>query len=135
MKNFILIFTVFTALLFAKETNRADGAEIYRINCAACHMDDGRGGSIYPGLSNSDMLKTSGSNYVGLKVLQGAGNMFPFCDLLDDNEVRLVVNYVMKNLNNSDDEITLEEVKALRPKMSACPNPSTLGKILKDSEQ
>jgi mono/diheme cytochrome c family protein len=93
-----------------------DGEAIYRNVCAGCHMPDGRGASgagAYPALARNAKLEAAG--YPVLLVVNGQKAMPAFGQVLDDNQVAAVVNYIRANLGNAyTDRVSTDDVKAAR---------------------
>jgi mono/diheme cytochrome c family protein len=93
-----------------------DGEAIYRNVCAGCHMPDGRGASgagAYPALARNAKLEAAG--YPVLLVVKGQKAMPAFGQVLDDNQVAAVVNYIRANLGNAyTDRVSTDDVKAAR---------------------
>jgi mono/diheme cytochrome c family protein len=93
-----------------------DGEAIYRNICAGCHMPDGRGASgagAYPALARNAKLEAAG--YPVLLVVNGQKAMPAFGQVLDDNQVAAVVNYIRANLGNAyTDRVSTDDVKAAR---------------------
>ena len=93
-----------------------DGEAIYRNVCAGCHMPDGRGASgagAYPALARNVKLEAAG--YPLLLVVNGQKAMPAFGQVLDDNQVAAVVNYIRANFGNAyTDRVSTDDVKAAR---------------------
>jgi mono/diheme cytochrome c family protein len=93
-----------------------DGEVIYRTVCQGCHMPDGQGAvgaGSYPALANNVKLESGG--YPVLLVVHGQRAMPPFGDLLDDDQIAAVVNYVRSHFGNDyKDTISAADVTAAR---------------------
>ncbi|MCW2350189.1 c-type cytochrome [Sphingobium sp. B12D2B] len=93
-----------------------DGEKLYRRVCAACHMPDAAGATgagKYPALANNPNLAASG--YPMLVTLKGLNGMPPVGEMMTDQQVANVVNYVRTHFGNHyEDAITAEDVKAMR---------------------
>ena len=93
-----------------------EGEAIYRNVCAGCHMPDGRGASgagAYPALARNAKLEAAG--YPVLLVVNGQKAMPAFGQVLDDNQVAAVVNYIRANFGNAyTDRVGSDDVKAAR---------------------
>ena len=93
-----------------------EGEAIYRNVCAGCHMPDGRGAvgaGAYPALAGDAKLEAAG--YPVLLVVNGRKAMPAFGQLLDDNQVAAVVNYIRSNFGNAyTDRVSADDVKAAR---------------------
>jgi ubiquinol-cytochrome c reductase cytochrome c subunit len=69
------------------------GAETYTTNCAPCHGNDGEGSDIAPS------VKAAGfPELVEPKVTEGGGGMPVFADLLDEQQIRDVSEYVAQSI-------------------------------------
>ena len=92
------------------------GAETYQNVCAACHMPDGigaTGAGAYPALVSNPRLIAKG--YPLYVVLKGRNGMPPLGDMMTDQQVADVINYVRTNFGNSyTDMVQPSEVAALR---------------------
>jgi mono/diheme cytochrome c family protein len=93
------------------------GEAMYRRVCAGCHMPKGEGVStgagFYPALAANPKLEASG--YPVYILLNGMNGMPPVGQMMSDQQVAEVVNYVRTHFgNNYKDAVTAEEVKALR---------------------
>jgi ubiquinol-cytochrome c reductase cytochrome c subunit len=70
-----------------------DAAGIYQEDCLPCHGSDGEGSDIAPS------LKAAGfSALVEPKVSEGGGGMPVFADLLDEQQIQAVSDYVAQNI-------------------------------------
>lgn len=92
------------------------GESLYKNVCAACHMPDARGAvgaGAYPALAKNERLEASG--YPMYVVMNGLNGMPAFGNMMSDQQVADVVNYVRTHFgNNFTDAVTAEDVKALR---------------------
>jgi mono/diheme cytochrome c family protein len=100
-------------------------AALYTDLCAGCH---GQGreplvGSPYPALFGNPLVAAAGATYVALKVLQGAGNMYPLCGLASDAEVTAIANWLAAANGHAGAPLTPEAVAALRPAVADCAMP------------
>ena len=93
-----------------------DGEVLFRSICQGCHMPDGRGATgagKYPALAKNDRLEVGG--YPVFIVVNGQKGMPGFGDVLDDEQVAAVVNYVRTHFDNDyQDKVSPEDVKAVR---------------------
>lgn len=94
-----------------------DGQGIYESLCTACHMEDGSGAmgaGAYPALAENPNL--AGAGYVVAAIVRGQKAMPALGDLLDDEQVVAVVNYVRTHLGNDyqPDPATLQMVRSVR---------------------
>ncbi len=93
-----------------------DGASLYANVCAACHLDKGQvavGAGRYPALAKNANLESGG--YPVTIVLHGQNGMPPVGQMMSDDQVAAVVNYVRTNFgNNYTDAVTAQDVKDAR---------------------
>jgi len=92
------------------------GEELYASVCQGCHMPDGKGATgagAYPSIAGNDTLKAS--EYMLDVVVNGKRAMPPLGDMMSDDQVAAVVNYVRTHFsNNYRDAVTPADVKAAR---------------------
>jgi mono/diheme cytochrome c family protein len=104
------------AFVMSGKFSEPDGEKLYRRVCAACHMADAAGAigaGAYPGLAKNPKLAASG--YPTLLVVKGMNGMPAIGDMMSDQQVADVVNYVRTHFgNNYKDAVTPADVKALR---------------------
>jgi mono/diheme cytochrome c family protein len=72
----------------------AEGAEVYRTACVACHGEDGTGG--HGGGAPLDQVKDTQA--VIATVTDGRGSMPPLAGLLTPEQIRAVAAYVTNGL-------------------------------------
>jgi mono/diheme cytochrome c family protein len=93
------------------------GEALYADLCQGCHMPGGVGAvgaGAYPALARNPKLASAG--YPLLLVINGRSAMPPFGDLLTDQQVAAVVNYVRSHFGNAfADEASAADAKAARP--------------------
>jgi mono/diheme cytochrome c family protein len=93
------------------------GEALYADLCQACHMPGGVGAvgaAAYPALTRNPKLASAG--YPLSLVINGRSAMPPFGDMLTDQQVAAVVNYVRSHFGNAfADEATAADAKAARP--------------------
>ena len=93
-----------------------DGAKLYNRVCAGCHMPDAmgaKGAGHYPALAKNANLAASG--YPLLVVLKGLNGMPGVGQMMSDQQVADVVNYVRTHFGNKyKDAVKVEDVKAMR---------------------
>ncbi len=75
------------------------GEQLYRNNCAACHMVDGSGARGLPALRNHAVLRQPNADNAAMAILEGVwpehGQGMPgFARELDDMQVAAITNYV-----------------------------------------
>jgi mono/diheme cytochrome c family protein len=94
----------------------AGGEELYANVCQACHMPDGKGAigaGAYPSIAGNKNLEAS--RYSLTVVVNGQRAMPPVGELMNDDQVAAVVNYVRTHFgNNYQDAVTAVDVKAVR---------------------
>jgi mono/diheme cytochrome c family protein len=94
------------------------GEAIFKGICQGCHMPDGRGAlgaGRYPALARDPNL--AGRGYPLVIVINGQKAMPAFGELLSDRQIADVVNYIRSRFGNHfTDEVTVSEVKAVRPR-------------------
>lgn len=94
----------------------ASGEDTYQHLCAACHMPDAMGATgagTYPALASNPRLIAKG--YPLYVVLKGKNGMPSMADMLTDQQVADVINYVRSHFGNSyADQVTPAEVTQLR---------------------
>jgi len=92
------------------------GQELYANVCAACHMSKGQGAvgaGHYPALAKNENL--SSGDYPVYVLLHGLKSMPPLGQMMSDEQVAAVVNYVRTNFGNDyKDAVTAEMVKDAR---------------------
>jgi mono/diheme cytochrome c family protein len=92
------------------------GEQLFANVCRACHMSDARGATgagTYPSLAGDPNLVSSGYP-VGI-VVNGQRGMPAFGEVMSDDQVAAVVNYVRTHFgNNYQDAVTTEDVRAVR---------------------
>ena len=92
------------------------GEELFNNVCRGCHMPDGRGASgagSYPSLVHNANLQSSG--YPITLVVRGQRAMPPFGDMMNDDQVAAVVNYVRTHFGNDyHDAVTAKDVNDAR---------------------
>jgi mono/diheme cytochrome c family protein len=92
------------------------GEDTYQHLCAACHMPDAMGATgagTYPALADNPRLIAEG--YPLYVVLKGKNGMPSMADMLTDQQVADVINYVRSHFGNSyADQVTPAEVTQLR---------------------
>ena len=92
------------------------GEDLYANACQGCHMPDGKGAigaGAYPPLAGNTSLEAA--RYPVHVVVNGQRAMPPFGDMMNDDQVAVVVNYVRTHFgNNYQDAVTAADVKAVR---------------------
>jgi mono/diheme cytochrome c family protein len=105
--------TFSTGFKFAEQS----GESLYKSVCQACHMPNGKGATgagLYPSLAGDQALGNYG--YPVYVVVFGKRTMPPFGDMMSNDQVAAVVNYLRTHFGNDYvDKVTAEEVQAIRP--------------------
>lgn len=94
--------------------NAADGAQIYKQICAACHMANakGSGEGAVPALAGNKKL--ANADYPLTVVLKGQGAMPWFSEMLTPAQIAAVVGYVRTHFGNAYPQpVTEADVKRL----------------------
>ncbi|SJM68917.1 c-type cytochrome [Psychrobacter piechaudii] len=93
-----------------------DGKKLYHDSCAGCHMHEGEGAygaGYYPPLADNSKMQ---SKYYIIDILiNGLRGMPSFRHMMNDEQIAAVTEYVVKDLNGFDEEVTAEDVAQLRP--------------------
>jgi mono/diheme cytochrome c family protein len=102
--------------LYTGKFTQQTGEDLFRNICQGCHMPDAKGAigaGAYPALASNPRLSVA--VYPITVVLHGQRAMPPFGELLNDEQVANVLNYVRGHFGNHfKDPITPEAVKARR---------------------
>lgn len=97
---------------FAEQT----GAALYASVCQACHMSEGQGAvgaGKYPALAKNENLEAGG--YPVFVVVKGLKGMPPVGQMMSDEQVAAVVNYVRTHFgNNYKDPVSAQDVADVR---------------------
>ena len=92
------------------------GEELFANVCAGCHMPDAMGATgagNYPPLAQDRDLQVA--RYPVDIVVNGRRAMPPFGDMMNDDQIAAVVNYVRTHFGNDyRDAVTASDVKAMR---------------------
>ncbi len=108
---------------------RMEGASLYRVHCANCHMENGEGlGALIPPLAKSDYLATHRQQLPcivrhGLRdtiVVNGTVYTEAMAGIssLSDIQITNILNYIHTNWNNNLPPYRLDEVRQL---LEQCP--------------
>ena len=74
----------------------ASGAQLFKSNCESCHGPNGAGGHVGPDLQKSSVAENLAQ--VEKQVRNGGGAMPPFSDVLSDEEIDTVAQYVVDEI-------------------------------------
>jgi mono/diheme cytochrome c family protein len=92
------------------------GEALYANICAACHQQDAKGAigaAVYPALAENKKLASA--DYSLNALLHGLRGMPPVGQMMSDEQVADVINYVRTHFGNDyGDTVSIEEVKAAR---------------------
>ena len=93
------------------------GAGLYASVCQACHMSEGQGAvgaGKYPALAKNENLEAAG--YPIFVVVNGLKGMPPVGQMMSDEQVAAVVNYVRTHFGNNytDEPATAQDVADVR---------------------
>ena len=92
------------------------GEELFGNVCQGCHMQGALGATgagSYPSLAGNRNLESSG--YPIYLVVNGRRGMPGFGDMMSDDQIAAVVNYLRTHFgNNYEDRVTAKDVKAAR---------------------
>lgn len=96
----------------------AEGAQIYKEICQACHMADARGGGGagvgIPALADNPHLADK-AFAIGV-VVRGRGGMPWFTDILSSQQIAAVLTHVRSHFNAYADPVTAQEVELIAAK-------------------
>ncbi len=98
----------------------ADGLTIYRRDCLACHMADGRGvPGMTPGLLGSPWLLGSSDALVGYVLTGGFGPavLMASFDFLTDAEMAAVLAYCREVYGEGAGTVSVEQVARVRAQL------------------
>lgn len=100
--------------------NEQGGEAIFQGICQGCHMAGAigaAGAGSYPALAGDSKL--SARAYPLFVVINGQKAMPAFGAFLDDRQIADIVNYIRSHFGNRyTDEVTPDEVRALRPQVA-----------------
>lgn len=109
---FILIFASLAVAACIKQRptrysitdSRTYEASLFRQNCAICHGPEGEGkilddGRIIPNIRNGEHKYTSDQQIYD-HIANGGNGMVPFRGILTDREIKLLVEFVQRDLRN-----------------------------------
>jgi cytochrome c6 len=99
---------------FWRQGMGAEGAEIYRRNCATCHGFHGYGAEgIFPPLRDNPVVTGPHVNTI-MPVVFGRGAMPGFAGLLSDEELALVISYIRQEWGNNALPVAPGEIRPFR---------------------
>jgi mono/diheme cytochrome c family protein len=99
-------------------TAKRSGQDLYETLCQACHMEGGVGAAgVYPALAHDQNLAST--SYLVSIVLNGRRNMPSVDDLLTDQQIAAVLNYIRTRFGNDfADPVSVAAVSAARREAS-----------------
>ena len=104
------------ALSASFKFSERSGEDLYANVCQGCHMQDGKGAigaGAYPPLAGDKALEAN--DYPVAVVVNGQRAMPPLSEMMNDDQIAAVVNYVRTHFgNNYQDAVTAADVKAVR---------------------
>jgi mono/diheme cytochrome c family protein len=96
--------------------SETSGETLFANVCRGCHMADGKGAAgagTYPSLARNSNLEAR--EYPINIVVNGQRDMPPFGEMMSDDQVAAVVNYLRTHFGNHySDVVTPEDVKIVR---------------------
>ena len=102
------------------EQSVTDGLTVYRRECLACHMADGRGvPGMTPGLRGSPWVLGSSDALVGYVLTGGFGPVVLMAsfDFLTDSEMAAVLAYCREEYGEGAGTVTVEQVARVRAQL------------------
>jgi len=111
---------------YEKEIETDAGLQLYTSRCASCHQYNGRGlGSDYPPLVDTDWVTGDKERLIKVVLggLQGTmevneieynGNMPPWGDFLDDEQVATLLTYIRTSWGNQASSVSAQEIAHVR---------------------
>jgi len=105
------------AFVVGSKFSEPDGEKMFRRVCAGCHMPDAKGvatgAGFYPALAGNKKLAASG--YPVYVVLHGLNGMPAVGQMMTDQQIADVVNYVRTHFSNKyRDAVKPTDIKAAR---------------------
>ncbi|MFY9970858.1 MAG: cytochrome c [Roseiarcus sp.] len=99
------------------------GAALFASVCAGCHQPDARGASgagDYPALTQNKTLASA--DYLERLLLSGRRAMPPVGQMMSDQQIADVINYVRTHFGNAyDDAVSPADVQAARRQTGSAP--------------
>ena len=107
----------------------AAGEKLYRLHCAACHLNDGKGdGTRFPPINNSATVMGEPGGLIDLLlhgkegVVEVKGEIFegamPAFNYLENEEIAQILTYIRKNLGNNASSVTAFEIANYKYKLT-----------------
>lgn len=124
------------------EALRQHGKAVFEMYCGSCHGNDGAGKpNQAPPLAGSEWVNAKGFTRVTMIPLTGLSGdlqvegkdwnlvMAPMGAALPDADLAAVMTYIRSAWGNKGEEVTADDVKAIRTKIGAHPQPIVAGKL------
>ena len=102
-----------------------NGKKLYDDSCAGCHMPDGKGAQgagYYPPLADNSKMQSK--YYIISVVMNGLRGMPSFHNMMNDEQIAAVTQYVHSDLNSFTDTVTAANVAQLRHEFPPGSDPS-----------
>lgn len=103
----------------------SDGKKLYDDSCAGCHMSKGegaQGAGYYPPLANNSKMESK--YYIISVVINGLRGMPSFHNMMNDQQIAAVTQYIHSDLNSYTDTVSTDNVAQLRHKFPPGADPS-----------
>jgi mono/diheme cytochrome c family protein len=105
-----------------EDKNKLSGAQLYDGYCASCHQAKGEGANGLPSLFHNTALGHANTDNLVMVMLDGVKHtedspevlMPGFADLMTDQQMATLGNYVLTNYGNPDAKVSVEQIKTLR---------------------
>lgn len=102
-----------------------NGKKLYDDSCAGCHMTKGegaKGAGYYPPLANNSKMESK--YYIISVVMNGLRGMPSFHNMMNDQQIAAVTQYIHSNLNSYTDTVSADNVAQLRHEFPPGADPS-----------
>jgi len=103
----------------------SDGKKLYDDSCAGCHMSKGegaQGAGYYPPLANNSKMESK--YYIISVVINGLRGMPSFHNMMNDQQIAAVTQYIHSDLNSYTDTVSADNVAQLRHEFPPGADPS-----------
>lgn len=124
------------------EALRQHGKAVFEMYCGSCHGNDGMGKpNQAPPLAGSEWVNAKGATRLTMIPLEGLTGSFqvegkdwslvmaPMGAALPDADLAAVMTYIRSAWGNKGDEVSADDVKAIRAKIGAHPQPIAADKL------
>jgi mono/diheme cytochrome c family protein len=124
----------------------AQGRGLYEKNCGICHQPDGMGKpGLFPPLAGSEWVNAKGINRLAQIPLEGLtgtievkgqqmtfpAGMVAIGAVLSDNDLAAVLSYIRGSWGNKAEPVDADDLKAIRAKIGAHPQPVSPDQLMK----